>query len=410
MQTDTPSRQHPCILNNLQRSGARVMPAVSNHWGNMKCFENSAEGIFLDRPNRFIAIVETDSGQERVHCPNPGRLHEILIPGTQVILEKGTNPNRKTAYSLAAAYYQNKVIPLNSTRANKIAQDLILPELFPDFISLEPEKTIAGSRFDFLVRNPGKDALVEVKACTLMEHGVAMFPDAPTLRGTRHITELAEIAESGGFETHVLFVLMHADSRRFIPSIHTDPLFSIRLKNVSDRLKIHAASVEAKSDGTVFLVAPEIPVEFGPVKWAEADSGCYLLIVHLQKKETITIGALGSINFPPGYYVYVGSAKKHLSKRTARHLRKRKTLRWHIDYLIQAGDSVKALPIYNGEDLECPIARELSQYRTQLIPRFGSSDCTCNSHLIYWDADPLKDPEFLSVLLKYRHTVQGFGK
>jgi sugar fermentation stimulation protein A len=91
----------------------------------------------------------------------------------------------------------------------------------------------------------------------------------------------------------------------------------------------------------------------------------------------------------------------------ARHRRKAKTLRWHIDYLLDRipGRDIRVLPIRSPHRLECPLAREVGALAVDRIPRFGSSDCACASHLFYFTSEPLHDEAFLGVLLRYRHDV-----
>ena len=113
--------------------------------------------------------------------------------------------------------------------------------------------------------------------------------------------------------------------------------------------------------------------------------GTYCLILQLQEKKDITIGKLGTLHFQAGTYVYVGSALKNMEKRLQRHLRKEKTLFWHIDYFLQYAHIFNILRINSLEKLECKIAHLILNLPvSQAIPHFGSSDCSCLSHLFYF--------------------------
>lgn len=369
----------------------------------MKIFTNSLEGIFLRRPNRFIIFAETREGEIRAHCPNPGRLTEILVPGRRVILEKSTDPKRKTPYTLAAAYYKGKVIPLYSSKANQTARELVLPGLFPEAKTIQAEQKAGHSRFDFKVTLADKEVYVEVKACTLVEYGVAMFPDAPTKRGQRHLLELAELTKEKGISGAVIFIINHEDAEVFIPSLHTDPLFAQTLEDVASKIKIHCVSVKVSPDGEVEIVNPKIPINLNSVKFCREDRGCYILLIKLETNMTIPSGSLGDVTFKAGFFLYIGSGKKNLSGIVNRHLRKRKNIQRRVDYLIQAAEWVKGFPVYTDKDLECSIAQQISRLASEKIPHFGTSACDCGSHLFYFPKNPFSAQDFLNFFFKLRH-------
>jgi sugar fermentation stimulation protein A len=133
------------------------------------------------------------------------------------------------------------------------------------------------------------------------------------------------------------------------------------------------------------------------------DSGVYLFALELARPRTLAIGSLGNIRFDEGWYVYVGSARRSLSLRLARHERiNGKTLRWHIDFLRVAARTTRAFPIQTCNDLECRLARDAKAISDGMVPGFGSSDCSCPSHLFRFLKDPLKDVRFISLLRRYR--------
>ena len=371
----------------------------------MQFFRNDLEGLFLERPNRFIVIAETSAGKIRAHCPNPGRLIEILTPDCKLILQKSDNPKRKTPYSLVAAYYKDKIIPLNAVMANKAAAQLVIPLLFPNADKVIPEQSYGKSRFDFLIHEGEQKTYLEVKSCTLVEEGRAMFPDAPTIRGARHINELIEIEMSENNTTgRVLFIITHEDAEVFTPNMHTDPNFAFVLKRAVKNIRVDFASISCDRKGRAVLVNLKIPVDIEPVKFAEEDSGIYMVLVKLEENKTIPTGKLNYSEYKTGYYIYAGSAKANLSKRIKRHKNiKKKTFHWHIDYLTANADMVKTFGIYTDRFSECDIAKGLAGIGGREIQNFGSSDCSCSSHLYFFKENPLKNRAYLNLLHHFRH-------
>lgn len=372
----------------------------------MQFFRNDLEGLFFERPNRFIVIADTAAGRIRAHCPNPGRLIEILTPGRILIFQKADNPERKTPYSLVAAYYKNKIIPLNSVMANKAAKELVIPRLFPNAEKVIPEQTFGKSRFDFLIEEKDQKTYLEVKSCTLVEEGRAMFPDAPTVRGARHITELMEIEKNEqNIKGRVLFIITHEDAQVFTPNMHTDPNFAFTFKKALKNIQVDFVSIKCEANGMASLVNLKVPVDIEPVKYAEEDSGIYMIIVKLDTDQTIPTGKLKYSNYNKGYYVYAGSAKVNLLKRVKRHSNKnKKNFHWHIDYLTAAAREIKTFRIYTDRYSECDIAKGLENFGGSGISDFGSSDCRCSSHLYYFKENPLHSRAFLDLLHHFRHS------
>lgn len=371
----------------------------------MKIFTPHATGTLIERPNRFIVHVQLPGELARAHCPNPGRLIELMNPGREMILEKGIDPGRKTAWTLAAANYKGETVPLYSARANAVAGELIIPRLFPDAENIKAEYKWKNSRFDWHFFVKDREIFLEVKACTLIEEETAMFPDAPSLRASRHLKELAEITEApDNKEGHAVFVIMNPGTRRFIPNLHTDPDFAICIAEVADKVTLHGVSCSCDPSGELSLISTDIPIITDFHKAAAAGCGIYMLLITLEDKE-IPIGSMGEIHFEKGYYIYAGSAARNLKSRVSRHLRKRKKFHWHVDYLLSESEKVQAFPIYTEKDLECRMASDLSEIADGRVEKFGCSDCSCPSHLFYFKKNPLHNREFLDLLFHYRHSL-----
>ena len=194
-------------------------------------YDHVVPAVFLSRPNRFIARVELDGKTETVHVKNTGRCRELLLPGARVILSSAENPARKTRFDLVAVYKGDVLINMDSQAPNAAAAEL-LGRLFPGW-SVLPERTFLHSRFDFCLERNDRRIFVEVKGVTLERDGLALFPDAPTERGRRHLKELGEAVKAGA-EAYVLFLVQMKGCRRFSPNDETDPGFSAALREARE--------------------------------------------------------------------------------------------------------------------------------------------------------------------------------
>ncbi len=197
------------------------------------------KGRFLNRPNRFQAYVELEGESLMVAVPNTGRCREILIPGTEVLLREGTTPKRKTPFDLIGGYKGDMLINIDSQVPNKVVEEaLLMKKIKPlkDYNVVLREKFFGSSRFDFkLQMEPHNNKelpveyFLEVKGVTLEENGLAMFPDAPTIRGARHLKELVE-AKKQGYGAGVLFLIQMEKVESFSPHDERDPLFGEALR------------------------------------------------------------------------------------------------------------------------------------------------------------------------------------
>lgn len=190
-------------------------------------------GTFVSRPNRFIALVDTEQGRETVHVKNTGRCRELLVPGCRVWLAVSDNPARKTRCDLIAAEKGGMPVNLDSQLPNEAAEEwLRAGHLFPSGSLIRREVTHGDSRFDFYLENGDRRAFLEVKGCTLERDGVALFPDAPTERGVKHLNGLAACV-SEGYEAYVLFVIQMKGVREFRPNEETHPEFANALRRAA---------------------------------------------------------------------------------------------------------------------------------------------------------------------------------
>jgi sugar fermentation stimulation protein A len=199
-----------------------------------------------------------------------------------------------------------------------------------------------------------------------------------------------------------MFLVHSPNVRWFLPDYHTDPVFSETLMKVKNRVHVIPIALDWRPDLSLGpkIKRLEIPWQF--LKREARDRGSYILVLRLGEERGIQTGRLGELSFQPGYYLYVGSAQRALTARLARHARLRKKLHWHIDYLRQAADSVVALPIRSSRRDECTVAGALSQIFAEGPRGFGSSDCSCRTHLYFAPANPLESAAFHEVLQRFR--------
>jgi len=196
-------------------------------------YHNVKKALFLDRPNRFIAHVETEEGIQRVHVKNTGRCRELLVPGAVVYLEEGTGPNRKTKYDLIAVEKAGRIINMDAQAPNHLFDEWARKGGFlPDMTAIRGEYTYGSSRLDFCLETPRGLHLVEVKGVTLEVDGVARFPDAPTERGVKHIRELRKAVENG-LEATLFFVVQMDGIRHVEPNDATHPAFGAALREAA---------------------------------------------------------------------------------------------------------------------------------------------------------------------------------
>ncbi len=361
--------------------------------------EDFIEGIFIERINRFVARVAIHGKETLVHLANPGRLWEILLKGREVLLLplKGT----KLSYTLWACKKKDIWIPLNTHYTNQVISELILQERLPEFKGfkiLRREPAFGEVRFDLLLKSPQGELLaLEIKTCTLFGEKGAMFPDAPSKRATRHLLHLSSLPE--GIKGAILFAVMSPKVEFFLPAYHIDPEFAEVFLRIYEKIAVFTYGLKWSKDlKRVEEVKPvRLPVSI--LKRELRNSGSYFLIVYLEKKTYIE---KFDAYFSPGYYVYVGSAMKNLRQRIARHARKRKKLKWHIDYLLLNAQLKKVIPIISSEKIECTLAKDILKISEYFVPKFGSSDCTCASHLFYFSKNPLLDETFQDLLVYYR--------
>lgn len=195
-------------------------------------YANMVPGVFLARPNRFIARVEIGGQAEVVHVKNTGRCRELLPAGAKVWCQRADNPARKTQYDLIAVQKGSRLINMDSQAPNAAAKEWLLAGGLGKIEDLKAETPHGDSRFDFTFVRNGRRCFLEVKGVTLENDGVCAFPDAPTQRGAKHLRGLTEAARNG-FGAYVLFVIQMADVQYLHPNDATDQDFGAALRDAA---------------------------------------------------------------------------------------------------------------------------------------------------------------------------------
>ncbi|NDL66338.1 DNA/RNA nuclease SfsA [Anaerotalea alkaliphila] len=207
-------------------------------------YPQTVEGIFLERPNRFVARVRVGEAVETVHVKNTGRCRELLVPGTRVHLVPADLPHRKTKFDLVAVEKGplSLLVNMDSQVPNQVVFEGLSQGLVPGFSGLrELKKEVAfgDSRYDLYYETAEARGFIEVKGVTLEEGGVARFPDAPTQRGRKHLCGLAAL-QSQGYQNHVFFLVQMEGVHRFEPNRSTDPRFAEALLAAAEAgVRIH---------------------------------------------------------------------------------------------------------------------------------------------------------------------------
>lgn len=227
-------------------------------------YENVVKGKFLSRPNRFIAHVEVDGREVVAHVKNTGRCKELLIPGRTVYLQDwGADfaMRRKTRYDLIAVEKGSLLVNMDSQAPNHVFREWAQSGGFvPELTFLRGEYTWGNSRFDFYWEAGTRRGLTEVKGVTLEFEGHAKFPDAPTLRGVKHLDELIAAREQG-YEAAVCFVIQMEGMRLFSPNDETHPQFgAVLCRAANSGVKVMAIECHVTPDS--LEMTKEIPIEF----------------------------------------------------------------------------------------------------------------------------------------------------
>ena len=398
-------------------------------------YDTILKATYTGRPNRFVVTLDLNGESVLAHLPNPGRMWELLFTGVTMYIVPHDKPDAKTKYRVVGIERDGIVIMLDTNYSNDVAQHLIENKLIPGWEQwrvVRREYTVklhgATSRFDLLLTNDdGEEFLLEVKSCTLFSKTGAMFPDAITERGRKHLLHLREL-QNEGYHTGVLFLVQWDQAQWFLPDYHTDLEFAMTFKEVAPFLDWKAVAVAWDETFTMPTATRECTYPSYVLDSEAHDSGVYIMVMHLDHELDLEIRSKGMMHFNAGYYMYVGSAKANLTKRIERHKRKRKKMHWHLDYFRGYCEMIAAVPIRTSGlaleswslthepypsmpsmpdpdvdvSVECALADAVRAIAEWDVPKFGCSDCDCMSHLFGMTENPIHNKAFMDVVEEFR--------
>jgi sugar fermentation stimulation protein A len=223
-------------------------------------------GTLIRRYKRFLADIQL--GNEEiitVHCPNSGSMLGCSAPGSPVLLSTSPNPKRKYSRTLEMVLSNRIWVGINTALTNHLVREALEARRIKEFSALDairPEiKTSVNTRLDFLLEQQGKKIYLEVKNCSLAENGAAMFPDAITTRGTKHLQELAEL-RAQGHKAAVLFCVQRGDADHFRPAAHIDRVYADTLDEVAGA-GVMVLAYQADVSPRGIAIARPLPVRMG---------------------------------------------------------------------------------------------------------------------------------------------------
>ncbi|HHL72087.1 MAG TPA: DNA/RNA nuclease SfsA [Bacteroidetes bacterium] len=229
----------------------------------MKFSAPLVHGTLKRRYKRFLAdVILADGTEVTAHCANPGSMLSCSEPGAPVLLSEATNPARKLKYTWELIHVNGTWVCVNTQRTNALVEEAlragVITEVFSSDMQLRREVPYGGSRVDFLLENGAGRIFLEVKNVTLAQDGRAMFPDAVTKRGQKHLQELMQVVEAGD-RAVIFFLVSREDTRVFSPACHIDP----------DYARLLAQAVECGVELLVYeaRVGPEEILVTGRMPW-----------------------------------------------------------------------------------------------------------------------------------------------
>jgi len=229
----------------------------------MKIADQVVQASFIRRENRFSCIVKLAGKSETVYLANSGRLETVLLPGSKVFLADRSSPSRKTRYDLVVVELDGKFVSVDDRVPAELVYEALSKKALPKFerySSIRREVPRGRSRLDFLLSHRGSQCFLEIKSSTLVQSGVALFPDAPTLRGRHHVESLIW-AKKEGYEAAILFVIQREDARGFSPNDVIDAEFGQTLRAAqSEGVGIYA--FKCRVSPKEIELAGQVPVNF----------------------------------------------------------------------------------------------------------------------------------------------------
>lgn len=226
------------------------------------------EATFASRPNRFLAVLQLDGEPIEAYVPNPGRMYEIMIPGRKMFVRYSPADHRRTDFTLVGVRHDDVMVSLDANLPNRFMKRMLTSHSFPFFDGYDQVKSepqMYEGRFDFLLSGSSGIQIVEVKSCTLVVGGRAVFPDAPTERGARHLRGLVRALEDRlADRAVVVFVIQRPDALVFSPNDVTDPKFGNSLRDAA-KAGVEVIPITTRVRNWKLEFLERIPTELGPL-------------------------------------------------------------------------------------------------------------------------------------------------
>ena len=368
----------------------------------MHPFPTLLRAFFRNRPNRFRVNCQLEDGQEvAAFMPNPGRMWELLIPGAVLYLNPAPTDGkpRKTKWTVVGVERHGEAIFLHTHVTNAVAEYLIQQKRIPelgDAKIVRREVTVGRSRFDFLLEDATGQIYTEVKSCTLFGNGVAMFPDAITERGRRHLEELATLTEQG-YRAAIIFIVHSNRVGCFMPDYHTDPAFSATLCTVRDRVQVLPVSIHwtqrlaLDSNNTTLTI---------PWKWVERENqerGICIGVYTLLRKRRVALGG-GSHTLAKGHYLVLQAVDENMTQHLNRLKRRPGKVQTVGDWFRKEADLIESLPIRTADEF-------FGEIDTHLQAMFASVDTIEETNTAVFrceDVNPLNEDAFHLLVESFR--------
>jgi len=358
-------------------------------------FEQLLKARFVHRPNRFVVEARLlESGESiRAFMPNPGRLWELLLPGAILWVTPQQGAHRKLGWLVLAVDRDKAPVFLHTHINNAVARYLLDARAIAGYEAahvVRAEVPMGRSRFDFLLEDNQGPIYLEVKSCTLFGNGVAMFPDAVTERGRRHLIELQSLTRNG-MRTGVLFLVHSNKVKCFMPDYHTDPAFSETFLAVRQDVDIRAVALRWRPDLSLAPRARLLPIPYAHVRQELADCGALLFIF-----EWPVAREREGVKWPKGYYVYHETLGDGLAQRLHEIKQGLQSAGPLLRFLARRGGKTHAIPIRSSMPLKPMLAPSLRRIGYRALPEAEG--------LYHTATHPFHDPAFHRLLERWRMT------
>lgn len=326
----------------------------------------------------------------------------MLTPESELILTK--NEKLKTEFTVVAVKTPNGPVLLHTQRTNDLVQALLEKDSIPSlkgYSITKREATYGKSRFDFLLRSPeGTPFFLEVKSCTLFGNEGAMFPDAPSSRATRHVSELGSMSREG-MGCGILFVVHSNIPRWFCPEYHTDPDFARTIAEERDYLKILSLAVKWDDDLKITEKPLEIPINWGLMQREFKDKGGCLALFNLSDQLELSLQEGDTLSLERGYWILVTGASKSLQKILSR-LKGKRTKNQEPWDKIKAVTSPRIIPFRASKNIGLKLKKALSPMALETVEFDPVVPKEPGATLFKFSQDPMKQTNFIDVILRLR--------